>query len=35
VALPWEYGSGVDSAGVVGLSPDLRRRLREAALRVP
>jgi hypothetical protein len=34
-ALPWEYGSGVDSAGVVGLSPDLRRRLREAALRVP
>lgn len=34
-ALPWEYGSGVDSRRVVGLSPQLRLRLSEAALRVP
>jgi hypothetical protein len=34
-ALPWQYGSGVSSARVVALPPDLRGRLREAALRVP
>jgi len=34
-ALPWQYGSGVSSARVVSLSPQLKRRLREAALRVP
>ena len=34
-ALPWQYGSGVSSARVVALSADLKRRLREAALRVP
>jgi hypothetical protein len=34
-ALPWQYGSGVASARVVAASPDLKRKLREAALRVP
>jgi hypothetical protein len=34
-ALPWQYGSGVSSARVVAMTPDLRRKLREAALRVP
>jgi hypothetical protein len=34
-ALPWQYGSGVSSARVVAMAPDLRRKLREAALRVP
>ena len=34
-ALPWQYGSGVPSARVVAVPADLRRRLREAAFRVP
>ena len=34
-ALPWQYGSGVSSARVVALPGELKRRLREAALRVP
>lgn len=34
-ALPWQYGSGVSSARVVAAPPDLKRKLREAALRVP
>ena len=34
-ALPWQYGSGISSARVVALPADLKRRLREAALRVP
>ena len=34
-ALPWQYGSGVSSARVVALPAELKRRLREAALRVP
>ena len=34
-ALPWQYGSGVASARVVAASPELRRKLREAALSVP
>jgi hypothetical protein len=34
-ALPWQFGSGVASARVVAVSPELRRKLREAALRVP
>ena len=34
-ALPWQYGSGVASARVVAVPADLRRRLREAAFRVP
>ncbi len=34
-ALPWQYGSGLSSARVVALSSDLKRRLREAAFRVP
>jgi hypothetical protein len=34
-ALPWQYGSGLSSARVVALSGDLKRRLREAAFRVP
>jgi hypothetical protein len=34
-ALPWQYGSGVASARVVALPGELKRRLREAALRVP
>lgn len=34
-ALPWQYGSGVSSARVVALPGDLKRRLREAAYRVP
>jgi hypothetical protein len=34
-ALPFEYGAGVRSARVVALSGDLKRRLREAAFRVP
>jgi hypothetical protein len=34
-ALPWQYGSGVASARVVAVGPDLRRKLREAAFRVP
>ena len=35
VALPWQYSSGVSSARVVALPADLKRRLREAAFRVP
>jgi hypothetical protein len=34
-ALPWQYGSGVASARVVALPAELRRKLREAAFRVP
>jgi len=34
-ALPWQYGSGVASARVLAVSPELKRKLREAALRVP
>jgi hypothetical protein len=34
-ALPWQYGSGLPSARVAALSSDLKRRLREAAFRVP
>jgi hypothetical protein len=34
-ALPWQYGSGVSAARVVALPGELRRRLREEALRVP
>lgn len=34
-ALPWQYGSGVASARVVAVGPDLRLKLREAAFRVP
>jgi hypothetical protein len=34
-ALPWQYGSGVASARVVALPGELKRRLREAAFRVP
>ena len=34
-ALPWQYGSGISSARVVALPADLKRRLREAAFRVP
>jgi hypothetical protein len=34
-ALPWQYGSGVSSTRVLALSGELKRRLREAALRVP
>jgi hypothetical protein len=34
-ALPWQYGSGLSSARVVALSGDLKRRLRDAAFRVP
>ena len=34
-ALPWQYGSGVASERVVAVSPELKRMLREAALRVP
>jgi len=34
-ALPWQYGVGVASARVVSVPADLRRRLREAAFRVP
>jgi hypothetical protein len=34
-ALPWQYGSGLSSARVVALPADLKRRLREAAFRVP
>lgn len=34
-ALPWQYGSGVASARVVAAPAQLRRQLREAALRVP
>jgi len=34
-ALPWQYGSGVSSARIVAVPADLRRRLREAAFRVP
>jgi hypothetical protein len=34
-ALPWQYGSGVESRRVAGLPGELRRRLREAAFRVP
>jgi len=33
--LPWQYGEGVSNARVAALRPDLRRRLREAALSVP
>jgi hypothetical protein len=35
VALPWQYGSGISSARVVALPGELKRRLREAAYRVP
>jgi hypothetical protein len=34
-ALPWQYGLGVSSARVVAAPAELRKRLREAALRVP
>jgi hypothetical protein len=34
-ALPWQYGVGVEAARVSTLPGELRRRLREAALRVP
>jgi hypothetical protein len=34
-ALPWQYGSGVSSARVVALPAELKRRLRDAAFRVP
>ncbi len=34
-ALPWQYGTGLPSSRVIALSSDLKRRLREAALRVP
>jgi hypothetical protein len=34
-ALPWQYPSGVSSSRVVAVPGELRRRLREAALRVP
>jgi hypothetical protein len=34
-ALPWQYGSGLSSARVLALSPDLKARLRDAAFRVP
>jgi hypothetical protein len=34
-ALPWQYGSGVPSARVVSAPVELRRKLREAAFRVP
>jgi hypothetical protein len=34
-ALPWQYGSGVASARVVAIPAELRRKLREAAFRVP
>ena len=34
-ALPWQYSSGVSSSRVVALPAELKRRLREAAYRVP
>jgi hypothetical protein len=34
-ALPWQYGTGLASPRVIALSSDLKRRLRDAALRVP
>ena len=34
-ALPWQYGSGIANARVASVPPDLRRRLREAAFRLP
>jgi hypothetical protein len=34
-ALPWQYGTGVSSARAAAVPPDLRRKLRDAALRVP
>jgi hypothetical protein len=34
-ALPWQYGAGVSSTRVVAVPAELRRRLREAAFRVP
>jgi hypothetical protein len=34
-ALPWQYGSGISSARVVALPGELKRRLRDAAYRVP
>jgi len=34
-ALPWQYGSGLPSSRVIALSSDLKRRLRDAAFRVP
>jgi hypothetical protein len=34
-ALPWQYGSGIPNARVVAVPEDLKRRLREAAFRVP
>jgi hypothetical protein len=34
-ALPWQYGSGIPNARVVAVPGDLKRRLREAAFRVP
>jgi hypothetical protein len=33
--LPWQYGTGVPSARVVSLPEPLRRRLRDAAFRIP
>jgi IPT/TIG domain-containing protein/FHA domain-containing protein len=34
-AVPWQYGTGLPSSRVIALSGELKRRLREAALRVP
>lgn len=34
-ALPWQYGTGLSSARVAALPAELKRRLREAAFRVP
>ncbi len=34
-ALPWQYGTGLPSARVAALPAELKRRLREAAFRVP
>jgi hypothetical protein len=34
-ALPWQYGTGLPSARVASLPAELKRRLREAAFRVP
>jgi hypothetical protein len=34
-ALPWQYGTGLPSPRVIALSNELKRRLRDAAFRVP
>jgi len=34
-ALPWQYDSGISNARVMAVPGDLKRRLREAAFRVP